>query len=545
MNIEQLCHLLLNTNQLAIQDIRFADDKIQMFVESTIQSATCPNCSQMSTVIHSHYMRYPVDLAWGEWPVVIHLNVKRFFCRNSTCPKRTFAERFPNWVAFYARRTQRVIVKQQRIAVNISAKVSEYLLQFDQIGISDTTINRLIRALPDPNPSYVRVLGVDDWAKRKGQRYGTILVDLERGSVIDLLQNRTADSLARWLKGHPEVEVVSRDRSQTYAEGISQGAPQAIQVADRWHLLKNISDTLFKVFQQEYAAIQQRIGPRTEAVKLDEHEISVSIQERPLTLAEKRREDRIQRAQEYHRQGWTQKDIARHLNIHPKTIRRYLHTVSPRTHRRRTSRLLDRYKPDLLQRWNEGCHNAMQLYREIQPKGYVGSETTVRLYIQQLRRASGLADKVRNQTGKYLKADPTKQIPTLRSLTWWTLKKPEERAEKDEQVLLQMSTGQPKLLKSISLARNLAEIVRQQQGEKLDAWIEEADKSGYRAWRNFASGLKQDEAAIRAALTTSWSNGPTEGHVNRLKCIKRSMYGRAKDDLLRKRVLWQGYRTFT
>jgi transposase len=471
--------------------------------------------------------------------------VKRFFCRNMACPKRTFAERFPNLVACYARRTQRVIAKQQRIAVNISAKVSEYLLRLDQIGISDTTINRLVRALPDPNPFWVKVLGVDDWAKRKGQRYGTILVDLERGSVIDLLPDRTANTLGQWLKGHPEIEVVSRDRSQTYAEGITQGAPQAVQVADRWHLLKNTSDTLFKIFQQEYAAIQQQIVQRTEVVKLDGNEISIAIQERPLTQAEKRREERMQRAKEYHRQGWTQKDIAHHLNLHPKTIRRYLHTISPQVRRQRTSRLLDRFKPCLLQRWNEGCHNAMQLFREIQPKGYVGSETTVRLYIQQLRQASGLADKVRNQTGKYLNTDPTQQPPTLRSLTWWTLKKPEERAEKDEQVLLQMITGQPKLLKSIALARNLAEIVRQQQDEKLDAWIEAAEKSGYRAWRNFASGLKQDEAAVRAALTTSWSNGPTEGHINRLKCLKRLMYGRAKDDLLRKRVLWQGYRTFT
>jgi transposase len=545
VNIEQLSLLLLNTDQLVIQNVRFEDGKIRVSVESTTFSAKCLNCGQKSKDIHSHYMRYPADLAWGGWPVVIHLNVKRFFCRNTDCPKRTFAERFPILVSSYARRTRRVISKQQRIAVNSSAKLSEYLLQFDQIGISDTSLNRLIRSLPEPNPSYVKVLGVDDWAKRKGQRYGTILVDLESRSVIDLLQDRTADTLAQWLKTHPEVEVVSRDRSQTYAEGITRGAPQAIQVADRWHLLKNTSDTLFKIFQQEYAAIQQQIGQRTEAVNLDESVVSASIQGRPLTLAEKRRKEQMQRAREFHQQGWTQKDIACHLNLHPKTIRRYLHTTSPQVRRQRTSRLLDRYKPYLLQRWNEGCHNAMQLYREIEPKGFAGSETTVRLYIQQLRRASGLADKVRNQTGKYLKADPTKQIPTLRSLTWWTLKKPEERTEENEQVLLQISTGQPKLLKSIALARNLAEIIRQQQGEKLDAWIEEAEKSGYRAWRNFASGLKQDKVAVGAALTTPWSNGPTEGQVNRLKCLKRLMYGRAKDDLLRKRVLWQGYRTFT
>jgi transposase len=143
--------------------------------------------------------------------------------------------------------------------VNISARIAEFLLEQYHVGIIDTTVNRIIRDLPDPKVvSSYRVVGVDDWAKRNGQRYGTILVDLERGSVADLLQDRTADTLAHWLKEHPEIEIVSRDRSQTYADGIARGAPQAIQIADRWHLLKNIADTVSKVLQQEYAAIQKQ-----------------------------------------------------------------------------------------------------------------------------------------------------------------------------------------------------------------------------------------------------------------------------------------------
>ena len=480
--------MLLNSEQLRILNIRFIEGSIQVSAESKVQSARCPNCAEESKDLHSHYSRYPVDLAWSEWPVVIHLNVKRFFCRNSACPKRTFAECFPNLVASYARRTQRVTAKQQRIAVNINAKVSEQLLRLDQIGISDTTIvNRLIRALPDPNPSSVRVLGVDDWAKRKGQNYGTILVDLERGIVVDLLQDRTADSLAEWLKGHPEVEVVSRDRSQTYAEGILRGASQALQVADRWHLLKNTSDTLSKIFQQEYASIQQRLRQETQVAKLSENEVQAAFEERSLTLAEKRRKERMQRAEQYRQQGWTQKEIACKLNLHPKTIRRYYQRSSSQVRRHRSHHLLDRYQPYLLQRWNEGCHNAMQLFREIQLKGYAGSATTVRFYIQQLRRASGLAGGVRNQSGKYLEVDPTRQIPSLRTLIWWTMKRPEDHIEKEEKVLLQISTGNPKLLKSIGLAGDFAEIIRQQQGEKLDAWLEETGKSGYRTWQNFAA----------------------------------------------------------
>ena len=545
MNIEQLCLLLLNTDRLIVKNILLEKGKIRLSVESTVHSASCPVCAQVSFDIHSHYLRYPTDLAWAEWPVVIHLKVKRFFCRNHACPKRTFAERFPHFVDAFARRTQRVISKQQQIGVNLCARIAEYLLQLDQIHISDTTLNRLLRALPEPGTPSIRVLGVDDWAKRKGQRYGTLLVDLERGFVVDLLADRTADTLARWLEGHPEIEMVSRDRSQTYAEGILRGAPQAIQVTDRFHLLKNLSEVVFKVFQQEYAFIHKQLEQSFESVKLDEPQVEPVLQARPLTPAEERRKERMLRAQQYHQQGWTQKDIAHRLNLHPKTVRRYLHGASPPVRRERTGRRLDRFKPYLLQRWNEGCHNATQLYREIQPKGFSGHETIVRNYIRHFRRASGLPTKVRSQTGNHLEVDPTQQPPTLRTLTWWVLKRLEDRTDDGEQTLAQLSRGQPKLQESIMLARSFAEMIRQQQAEKLEAWLEQAAKSGYRVWSNFAVGLKQDEAAVRASLIYPWSNGPTEGHINRLKCLKRLMYGRAKDDLLRKRVLWQGHRSFT
>lgn len=546
MNIPKLCLLLLNTDQLLIQNLTMDQSEIRLDVESTTQKASCPECVQESTAIHSHYLRYPVDLAWAQWSVVIQLKVKRFFCRNQACPKRTFAERFPDFVACYARQTLRVVEKQHRIGVNVAARIAEQLLGCEQVGISDTTINRQIRSLPEAETHPVRILGVDDWAKRKGQRYGTLLADLERGETVDVLPDRTADTLTEWLKAHPGIEIVSRDRSQTYAEAIDRGAPQAIQVADRWHLLKNVSDAVFKILQQEYPVIQRQLELGTEAIKLIRlQEGEPTNKARALTLAEQRRKERIEQAQQSHRQGWTQKAIAHQLHIHPKTVRRYLHSSFHQGQRQRTGRLIDPFKSYILQRWNEGCHNATQLFREIQPKGFAGTATTVRIHVRQLRQVSDLPPKARKQTGTPLEVDPTQHPTTLRNLTWWVLKKPEDRAEDEEKILSQISTGQPKLLETVQLARSFAEIVRQKQADQFDGWLEQARKSGYRIWRNFADSLKQDESAVRAALLYSWSNGPTEGHINRLKCLKRLMYGRAKDDLLRKRVLWQGKRSFT
>ncbi len=545
MNIANICLFLLGTDQLTINQIDVKEGKISLAVESTAGKAICPNCGTESTSVHSNYMRYPSDLAWADRAVTFNLKVKRFFCQNYQCPKRTFAERFPEIVIPYARRTNRVIERQRQVGLNMCARTAEKLLGLEQISISDSTVNRALRGLPEPEVHFVRVLGVDDWAKRKGQRYGTILVDLERGQTIDLLDDRTADTLIRWLKNHPEIEIVSRDRSQTYANAITEGAPQVIQVADRWHLLKNLSDAIFKILQQEYPTVRKQLEQLSKPEQTERHTFEQPKPDESLTLAEERRKERIEITHRLSQQGWTQKGIADQLRIHPRTVKRYLSSTSLGSRGFHGGRLLDAFKPYLIKRWNEGCHNAASLFREIKPQGYAGQSTMVRLFAKQLRQASGLPPKVRNQEGRPLNGDPTQKPPSLRELTYLIVKRPENRLIEDEKMLGKVSAGNPKLTITIELARRFASIIRQQQAVELDDWLEQADKSGYRIWHNFAEGLKQDYNAVRSALALTWSNGPTEGHINRLKYLKRQMYGRGKDDLLRKRVLWQGRWSFT
>jgi transposase len=540
MHVSELCELLLNTDQFEIEYLVVEEPEIKIGVESRAQSAACPKCQHESTAIHSHYLRYPRDLAWAEWPVAVELKVKRFFCHNPICSKRTFAQQFPDFVGRYARKTERVLRKQQCVGANVCAKIAEQLLVGDQIQISDTTINRMLRKLPDPPQEPIRVLGVDDWAKRKRQRYGTILVDLERGRVVDLLADRTAEHLVPWLVRHPEVEIVSRDRSQTYAEAIRQGASQAIQVADRWHLLHNASEALLKILQQEDSLIQKHLNPVPEPAHRNEFPPPPANTVERLTVAEQRRKQRMETAHDLHQRGHTQKAIAQQLRVHPKTVRRYLHGRSPKARRHRTRRLLDPFRPYLLQRWNEGCSNATQLFREIQAQGYAGSTTIVRTALQPLRIANTLPGQTTLQT-QAASSSPR----TLRTLNFWILQRPEDREAEHETLIEQISDELPKLGQVISQARQFAAMLRQKSPSELNAWMEQAEASGYRVWKKFASGMRQDHEAVEAALMHAWSNGPTEGHVNRLKCLKRQMYGRAKDDLLRKRVLWQGRWGFT
>jgi transposase len=545
MDTINLPYLLLNTRLFFIEEIQTEEHELCLTLESTAVQGTCPKCDQESSQLHSTYLRFPLDLPWAEWPVRLHLRAKRFFCRNRKCPKKTFVERFPDFLARYARRTDRVRQKQQRLGVNVCARTAEKLLKLDQVGISDTTVNRLLLDLPEPEQPPVRVLGVDDWAKRKGQRYGTILVDLERGQIVDLLGERTAEPLVKWLEDHPGIKIVSRDRSQTYGDAIRRGASDAIQVADRWHLLKNASEVIFKILQQEYVTIRNLLNPEPKTIKTDNHPTKVEDQAEDFTVAEQRRKDRIDLVRELHGRGYSQKEIARQIHLHPKTVRRYLRAPTPTRRSHRKKRLLDPYHPYLLKRWNEGCHNATQLWREIQSQGFEGRLTIVLTLIQRFRKASGLPPNVRHLAGKALDADSIRQPPALRTLSYWILKRPENRKEEQEKLVEQIRAAQPELDATLALAREFASMIRGRKAEELDPWLEKAEQSGYRVWDNFVAGLKQDYAAVRAALSYSWSNGPTEGHINRLKCLKRLMYGRAKDDLLRKRVLWQGRWGFT
>ena len=248
----------------------------------------------------------------------------------------------------------------------------------------------LVRKLVSSDGPTPRVLGVDDWAMRRGCTYGTILVDLERGCIIDLLPDRTSETLAQWLRAHPGVEVISRDRAEAYAEGIRKGAPNAIQVADRWHLLHNLADTLQKIFQQQHTFIERSLtSPEPNRVEESTADTQAGAQgepsrlasdtERPPSPADERRQKRVGMAQQVQRQGWTQRAIAAHLALSAKTVRRYLNTPLPLSPQRRTRHdTQERYKPYLIERWSNGCHNAAQLWREITSQGFAGKMTTVR-----------------------------------------------------------------------------------------------------------------------------------------------------------------------
>jgi transposase len=221
--------------------------KVQLKAVSTSMSAVCPYCHTLSEKRHSIYIRKPQALPCSITPVQLILSVQRYFCRNSACSHTTFAERIPDTAYFYSRKTIHLEALLKIFAFEMNAETVARICKRLKVQVSPDSVLRSIRKTNTPSVSQVRVLGVDDWAIRKGQNYGTLLVDLEKHKAIDVLADRTQHTLSNWLRDHPEIEIISRDRSFEYKAGIASGAPQAMQIVDRWHLLHNLHEKLQEI----------------------------------------------------------------------------------------------------------------------------------------------------------------------------------------------------------------------------------------------------------------------------------------------------------
>jgi transposase len=401
-------------------------------------------------------------------------------------------------------------------------------------------------ALPTP-----RVLGVDDFALRKRHPYGTILVDLERHQPVALLPDRTAETVAQWLRQHPGVEVLARDRSQAYADGARQGAPAATQVAARFHLLQNLRETLDQVFLTHAQALEAvNTSMRQQPVLLPEGVVAVPVPppvETP-TPAQQRAGQRQARRQALptqvwalHHQGWTAPAIAQHVGLSLRTVQRDLRSVMFAGRKRRSDRgerVRNPYKPYLLERGNAGCYNAMRLFRDLRQRGYAGGYGVVAAYARRLRQAQGLPPGHRCARQPWpAVAEPACQPLTPRRATWLVLRRETKRTEAEAHQLTQLHAQSPAVAEAIDLAQAFATLVRQRQPAQLDPWLQRATASAVDAVRRFATGLYEDYEAVKAGVTLPWSSGPVEGPINRLKMLKRQMFGRARLDLLRRRFL--------
>jgi transposase len=412
------------------------------------------------------------------------------------------------------------------------------------------TLLRRVRALSLPTYPAPTVVGIDDWAWRKGHTYGTLVVDLERHRPIALLPNREADTVAQWLHAHPAIVVVARERAEAYAEAATRGTPAAQQVADRWHVLRNLGDTVAQIFERYVRHLRPHLPASPLPVTHVHHAADGAMVVAPppqsphaAARAAQRRTHRLARyeqVRQLHAQGWPCRAIARELGINRATVTKLVQAAEfPERHpasRRRPS-VLDPHIPYILDRWNAGCRNGTQIMRELEQRGYCGKRSVALNYITRLRHALGIPAKKRSITTGTV-VDPRPRPLTPRAAAWLVLRRTDTLDATDQQHLTALRMAHPDINAVITLAHTFTTIVRTQQVDALDAWVAAAAASPFRAFRAFAASLRKDYKAVRAGIALPWNTEPVEGQINRVKMIKRQMFGRAGLDLLAIRVLY-------
>ncbi|MFK0239176.1 ISL3 family transposase [Streptomyces vinaceus] len=521
---------------LVIDAVGVVGDVVRIDLHALQPAVACPSCGVTASRVHSTYMRRLADRPLGGRRVLLRLRVRRLFCDNGLCSRRTMAEQVPGLTSRHQRRTTALARMVQAIGLAVGGRAGARLAGYLPVRTSRDVILGELRRLPDPASAQVRVLGIDEFAFRRGATYGTVLIDVETRRPIDLLPDRTADTVAAWLADHPEIEVICRDRCSTFSQAAARSAPAAIQVADRWHLLHSLARAVERTAHQHRACLRKDAefdDPDQPLEVSDPAALAALIG--PPEAADPPDSQLLARVRQWHTdihqlrdRGWTISAIARRLGRDRKTVRHYLTTdldqilVSARE--RRPNGHINRFKPYLQQRFRSGQTNAAGLFREIRERGYRGSRVVVTKYIATLRAGTAAPE-------------PPRPIPSPRRITTWIMRRPDTLTDNQREQLDRILDACPDLATARDLAHEFSAIARERRGHDLTGWMARALDQGPQPVQGFAAFLQNDWDAVVNGLTLPWSSGAVEGQVTRIKLIKRRSYGRASFALSRTLVL--------
>ena len=532
------------SNLVRLQTLDQEEDHFLLKLTTKSAQGICPECGEKSYSRHSKYVRKLLDLPWVGIPVKVNLCVNKYYCKNEDCSRKIFTERFGEKLKPYARRTLRLTDHLTQIGYALGGNAGSKLASFLGMPVGRSTMLRVIyNCADDVEVATPRVLGIDDWAFRKGCSYGTILVDLEKRKPIDLLPNREVETVKKWLEAHPGIEIISRDRARCYSQAAELGAPQAIQVADRWHLLKNLGDALKRLLDKHNQELRLAAKDIAQA-KRDKEQAGESttkqIEKEPepaLDYTPALEEQTLSKyelnfleVKRLRSKGHSIKSIHRQTGVHRQTIKKYLkYEEYPERiiGGAKTSKALP-FEDYLRNRWGEGETRHMQLWREIKEQGFTGSPQSVYRFVC-----------------KYPKDRSSENLPPPLKIKAWSARKVSLLMSKPFEDLNEVSQNYlrafykrcPQANLASQLVRKFKNMTDKLRRKHLNRWIDMALHSEIPSLKNFAKGLQQDHEAVKSAVSLKWSNGQVEGQVNRLKNIKRQMYGRASFKLLRKRVL--------
>ena len=515
-----------------LDSIEVHEQTVIVYLHATSPTAACSQCGTAGSRVHSRYSRTIADLAFGGRNLVLRLLVRKWICPEASCSRHIFAECFPEVVQRYARMTDRLIKALQAVgAITNGADAAQIASSFGVHTTAKTIIRRVLQ-LPIPSEGSVHKVGIDEWAWKKGHRYGTILVDLEKRRVVQLLADRSVETSKAWLCKHPEIDLVSRDRGNIFREAATEGAPQAKQAVDRFHLQKNFAEALEKFFRKQERALKKATQRSTGKTRSAEE---TAVPEKVARERRARHRQRVsihKRIWKLYRQGYHKEQIAQLVGVSSRRVYRALEQETPPPPRRRSrsSSIVDPYLSYLTARWNQGCHNVTRLYEEIVAQGYTGTPRTLQMRLRPFRQK--VARPVSKQTVIWDKPPSPRGVALM-------MVRPEQRRTREQTTYLeQLIQSNEPVAVVFKLAQDFGRLLRKREGQvRLEQWKAAVQASGIAELIAFVDGLADDGEAVANGCTLTWSNGMTEGFVNKVKWIKRSSYGQAGFPLLQRRVL--------
>lgn len=501
---------------LIVDGVAIESDLVVVRVRSPVAACRCPDCGAISRRVQSRYWRRAKDLPLGGRRVELQVLVRRFRCDGVLCGRQIFAERFETGVlAARARRTERLDHIVQHLGLALGGRPGASLATRMMLPVSNDTLLRVVRRRAKTPSEPLRVIGIDDFAWRRNHRYGTIVCDLERRRPVVLLPDREPATSEAWLRHQPVVHTVARDRGGGYGEAVARALPEAMQVADRWHLMENASRAFLDAVRKSMRQIRRTIG-------------ATVVNPALLTAAEKlqyegylRREETNAAVLALWQDGVPIKQIVRRTGHHRMTVRRIVRGERGDVFRPRQSSL-EAHLPWLDAQWDTGARNASALWRALRMSGFQGSVRVVLEWATRRRRAE------RTDASSLARVPSARTIARLMTIGRDNLTKAETVA------IAAIESGVPTLVEAREIVADFHAMIRTKRAELLSSWIERASSS---LIASLANGVRRDEAAVRAAIISAWSNGQTEGQITRLKLVKRQMYGRGKIDLLQARLI--------
>jgi transposase len=531
---------------LRVHRVEDTGDAVVISASCAASPGCCPGCGSVSARVHGGYSRTVADGAAGGRPVLVILRVLRFLCVNPSCPKVTFAVQADGLTSRYCRRSVPLTAMLTGFGLELAGRAGARLAGKLGIAVHSSTVLRLLAGLPEreagPAPE---ILGIDDFALRKGHVYGTVLVDMETGDVADLLPDREAATVEAWLKAHPGAKVICRDRAGNYAEGARAGAPGAVQVADRWHLWHNLAEHAQKTAGRHRGCLKEAARPAGagggtgDAAAQDPQARQSPPQEQgpPDGLLDACGRERrlVTRTRERYADirarldaGQSLSAVSRATGLDRGTVQRFARARSIDDLLagavNRESKL-DEFKPWLRQRWNEGVHDAAVLHAELRQRGWAGSAQSVRRYVAPFRQAAAAPA-------------PVPAVPKTRQVTRLLLSHPGHLQPVELAQLDDIRARCPHLDALAGHVTAFAEMMTARTGSRdLDAWLAAVEADDQPELHSFAAGIRRDKEAVTNGLTLPCNSGKVEGTVNKIKTVKRQMYGRASFALLRKRVI--------